>query len=68
MNANRNLKIKFCVDRYEKNKIGITRKTGSRVDHIINDPKDKHIQPHQPKRAATKPYKLYHKKKEEANV
>ena len=68
MNANRNLMIKFCVDRYEKNKIGITRKTGSRVDHVINDPKDRHTQPHQPKRAATKPYKLYHNHKEEQNV
>lgn len=53
MNRNRNLKIKFCVDRYERNKMKITRKTGSRVDHIIND--EKHV-------------KLFHKKKEEANV
>ena len=65
MNATRNLMINFCVDTYQRNKVGITRKSHSRVDHVINDPKERHTQPHQPKKAATKPYKLYHKKEDE---
>ena len=48
MNANRNLMINFMINH--------------KHDHFINDPKMKHTQPHQPKRAATKPYKLYHNK------
>ena len=48
MNATRNLIINFCIN--------------GKHDHFINHPKDKHVQPHQPKLAATKPYKLYHKK------
>lgn len=49
MNANRNLMIDFRVNH--------------KHDHFINDPKTKHVQPHQPKMAATKPYKLYHNAK-----
>lgn len=49
MNANRNLVIDFQVNH--------------KHDHYIN--KERHTQPHQPKIAATKPYKLYHKKSEE---
>lgn len=51
MNRNRNLKIKFCVNGH--------------LDHCINDPENRHIQPHQPKRYATKPWKAVHPKKEE---
>ena len=50
MNANRNLMIDFRVNR--------------KHDHFINDPKTRNTQPHQPKSAATKPYKLYHRRKE----
>ena len=46
MNAARNLVIDFRVN--------------GKHDHYINKPEDKHVQPHQPKKAATKPYKLYH--------
>ena len=53
MNATRNLMINFCIN--------------GKHDHFINDPRKRHTQPHQPKMAATKPYKLYHKKKEENN-
>jgi hypothetical protein len=49
MNANRNLKIDFRINHQH--------------DHYINDPDEKHVQPHQPRRAATKPYKLYHNEK-----
>ena len=57
MNANRKRVIDF----------GIMTKTPSgkfvtRHDHFINRKQDRHVQPHQPKCAATKPYKLYHKK------
>lgn len=39
------------------------------IDFRINGKHDKHVQPHQPKRAATKPYKLYHNNhKEESDV
>ena len=68
MNANRNLMIKFCVDTYNRLGNGKTYYQRSRIDHVINDPKDRHTQPHQPKLAATKPYKLYHNHKEEQNV
>ena len=44
MNANRNLIIDFQINH--------------KHDHFINDVK--HTQPHQPKKVATKPYKLYH--------
>lgn len=49
MNATRNLMIDFRIN--------------GKHDHFINDPKERHTQPHQPKRAATKPYKLYHNDK-----
>ena len=53
MNANRNIIIDFRIN--------------GKHDHYINDVK--HVQPHQPKRAATKPYKLYHNNhKEESDV
>ena len=53
MNANRNLVIDFRIN--------------GKHNHYIND--IKHTQPHQPKRAATKPYKLYHNShKEEKDV
>lgn len=67
MNATRNLKINLIVDEYERNGIGMTKKVRSRLDHCIQDPRKRHTQPHQPKMAATKPYKLYHKKKETIN-
>lgn len=51
MNRNRNLKISFRIN--------------NKHDHFINDPKDKHVQPHQPKHYATKPWKAVHPKKEE---
>lgn len=53
MNRNRNLVIDFQVNH--------------KHDHFINKPEDRHTQPHQPKIAATKPYKLYHKKEEKTN-
>lgn len=65
MNATRNLKINFFINEYERNGSGVVRKVASNLDHIINDPKTRHTQPHQPKRAATKPYKLYHNHKTE---
>lgn len=52
MNANRNIIIDFRIN--------------GKHDHYIKQ--IKHVQPHQPKRAATKPYKLYHKKQEEKDV
>ena len=51
MNANHKLVIDFCVNH--------------KHDHFINRKEDRHVQPHQPKDKATKPYKLYHRKKEE---
>lgn len=54
MNANRNLMIDFRIN--------------NKHDHFINDPKEKHTQPHQPKIAATKPYKLYHNHRRNVNV
>ena len=49
MNRNRNTIIDFRVN--------------GKHDHYIND--EKHVQPHQPKSHATKPWKLTHPKKEE---
>ena len=49
MNANRNLVIDFRVN--------------NEHDHFIV--KDKHTQPHQKKKYATKPWKITHKRKEE---
>lgn len=49
MNRNRNIVIDFRVN--------------NKHDHYIND--KKHVQPHQPKRYATKPWKATHPKKEE---
>ena len=49
MNANRNLVIDFRINNKHDHYIGLK----------------KHTQPHQPKCAATKPYKLYHRKKTE---
>lgn len=51
MNANHKLVIDFQINH--------------KHDHFVNRKEDRHVQPHQPKRAATKPYKLYHRKKEE---
>ena len=65
MNATRNLKINLIVDEYERNGVGMKKKVRSRLDHCVNDPNKRHVQPHQPKKAATKPYKLYHNNKEE---
>lgn len=48
MNANRKRVIDFQINH--------------KHDHFINRKADRHVQPHQPKCAATKPYKLYHKK------
>lgn len=53
MNATRNLKIDFRIN-------GVH-------DHYINDPKTRHVQPHQPKSHATKPWKQVHPKKEEVS-
>lgn len=50
MNANKKLMIDFRVN--------------GKHDHYINDPKERHTQPHQKKAVATKPYKLYHRRKE----
>ena len=47
MNANGNLIVDFRIN--------------GKHDHYIN--KEKHVQPHQPKKYATKPKKLTHKKK-----
>ena len=51
MNANRKLVIDFMIN--------------NKHDHFINRKEDRHVQPHQPKHAATKPYKLYHRKRGE---
>ena len=47
MNANGNLVVDFRIN--------------GKHDHYIN--KEKHVQPHQPKKYATKPKKLTHRKK-----
>jgi len=60
MNANRNLKIDFRINKYRGKKF-----VTDLHDHFINDPQNRHVQPHQPKRYATKPWKATHPKSEE---
>ncbi len=52
MNANRKQLIDFRIMTGTPDGRLVTRH-----DHYINDPRTKHVQPHQPKKYATKPRK-----------